>query len=113
MIARIMRHLKENEVEAYSPGQKTGKCNSPYVVIKDNGQKSSVESSKVGYKTIDVIIFFPIDRYTQIESYRKEIKKSIKELKFLRATGYESPVIIDDRVKAYTTSIQYQVLKKI
>lgn len=108
-----MRHLKEKEVEVYSPGQKTGKCDSSYVVVKDNGQKSSVESSKLGYKTIDVIIFFPIDRYTQIEGYRKEIKKWIKELKFLRATGYESPVIIDDRVKAYTTSIQYQLFKRI
>jgi len=37
----------------------------------------------------------------------------MKELDFLRKTGNETPIIIDDTKKAYTTSIEYQIIKKL
>jgi hypothetical protein len=45
-------------------------------------------------------------------NYKNDIKTYLKELNYLRKTGNETPVIVDDGVKAYTISIEYQVLKK-
>ena len=66
-----------------------------------------------GYRLIDIIAFVPVASYISIKPYAEEIKAAMKELPFLRYTGNETPVITDDEVKAYTTSIEYQIIKKL
>lgn len=109
----IYLHLKSKGIEIYSQGQKTDTCQSNYVVLKDNGQYGIAGSYKTGYSLIDVIIFCPINKYSQVEGYKTELKGYMKELQGIKPTGNETPVIIDDSVKAYTTSIEYQILKRL
>ncbi|WP_052045129.1 hypothetical protein [Caloranaerobacter azorensis] len=109
----IMLNLKNDGFEVYPPGIKRGNCESPYVVVKDDIQSPIAGTNKIGYKIIDLIIFYPLNRYSEIENYKRQIKSSMDKLKFIRKTGNETPVIIDDDRKAYTTSIEYIVYKKI
>ena len=111
MWQKIYLHLKSEDIDVYSIGQKQGLCDDPYVVVKESGQYS-LGSNKQGYDLVDIIIFYPIGSYSQLFSYKNDIKNHLAELKYLRKTGNETPVIIDDEVKGYTTSIEYQVIKK-
>ncbi|AKA70134.1 hypothetical protein [Clostridium scatologenes] len=107
---RTYDYLKENNIDVYSIGQKTGECKKEYVVIKENGTSGN---EYIGYGLIDIIIFFPINRFSEMELYVKQIRKLLKDLKFLQFTGNITPGIVDTDVKGYTTSIQYQIFKKI
>jgi len=70
-------------------------------------------SNRVGCSPIDIILFVPIASYIKVKPNQKEIRTALKELSFLRKTGNETPIITDDEVKAYTTSIEYQITKKL
>lgn len=113
MWKKIYDKLKQEGLNPYPPGKHQGDCLKRYCVVKENTQVPYFNSNKLGYKTIDIIVFVPIDSYIAIEPYVKEIKVALKELNFLRKTGNETPVIPDDSVNGYTTSIEYQILKKL
>nr|WP_152752784.1 hypothetical protein [Clostridium estertheticum] len=110
---KIFLHLEKKRYEVYSPGQKRDKCEATYVVIKENGIHGQDGGNKLGFKAFDIIIYHPISNYSSMEFYVENIKKALKEIKELRATGTETPAIIDDEVQAYTTSIEYQALKTL
>ncbi len=112
MWQRVFLYLKSKGIEIYSPGQKTGPCEKPYVVLKDGGTYNRAGTNKVGYSLLDVIIFCPINQYSKIEGYKKQIKEHLKEFG-MRAAGTETPIVIDEDKKAYTTSIGYQIHKKL
>ncbi|MBC2579993.1 hypothetical protein [Clostridium sp. DJ247] len=107
---RIYAYLKESGYDVYSIGQKTGKCEKEYIVIKENGTSGN---EYVGYSLVDIIIFYPLSKYSEMELYVKNIKKLLKDLKFLQFTGNITSSIVDRDVEAYTSSIQYQIFKKI
>ena len=109
----IYDKLRENNLNPYAPGQHKGFCFKPYCIIKEGLQMPSIQSNKVVQKTIDIIVFVPIRSYKEIEPYVNKIRLVLKELKFLRKTGFESPIITDDEKKAYTMSIEYVLQKKL
>ena len=111
MWQEIYLYLKNKGIDVYSIGQKQGLCDDPYVVVKESGQYA-LGSNKHGYDLIDIIIFYPVGNHSRLFSYKSNIKNYLAELNYLRKTGNETPVIVDDGVKAYTISIEYQVLKK-
>ena len=37
MIIKLMKHLIDNEIKAYLPGQHKGDCTINYVLLKDSG----------------------------------------------------------------------------
>ncbi len=113
MTEQILLHLKRKGLEVYFPGQKQGLCERSYSVVKDNGQYAMGDTNKVGYSTINIIVFCPLSKYSQIGKYKKIIKGHMKELENLTPTGYESPVLIEDKVKAYTMHIEYKILKRL
>ncbi len=113
MIKAIYDHLKANNLNPYFIGQHQGECTERYCVIKENSQVPYFNSNQIGYKTIDIILFLPLNSYIQVEPYVKEIRSAMKELSNLRKTGNETPIITDDTKKAYTMSIEYQILKKL
>ena len=113
MIKAIYDHLKAKNLNPYFIGQHKGECTERYCVIKENLQVPYFYSNKLGYRLIDIIVFVPLNSYIAVEPYVNEIKAAMKELKFLRKTGNETPVITDDDKKAYTTSIEYQIIKKL
>jgi hypothetical protein len=109
----IYDKLKEKGLNPYAPGQHTGICNTKYVVVKEQTQAPFFNNNKVGYRLVDLILFVPVASYVQVEPYAKLIKAAMKELPQLRYTGNETPVIVDDEKQAYTTSIEYQILKRL
>ena len=113
MIKAIYDHLKAKNLNPYFIGQHKGECTERYCVIKENSQVPYFNSNKTGYRLIDIILFVPVNSYIQVELYIKEIRAAMKELVFLRKTGNETPIITDDKKKAYTTSIEYQIIKKL
>lgn len=110
---KIYLHLLKLNYLVYSPGQKRDKCQDPYVVIKDTGTYGQEGNNKVGYKLFDIIIYYPLQSYSSMESYIENIKEELKQIKEIRYTGNETPCVIDDEVKAYTSSIEYQGVKTL
>lgn len=109
---KIYLHLAKLGCEVYSPGQKRDKCEKSYVVIRENGTNAMV-GNVAGYKLFDIIIYHPIDNYSTMEPYVESVKNALKDISELRPTGNETPPIIDDEVKAYTTSVLYQQFKQL
>jgi len=109
----IYTKLKEKGLNPYPPGQHKGLCTEKYCVVRESSQVPSFRSNRVGYRLIDIIVFVPLASYIEVEPYVNEVKAAMKELPFLRCTGNETPVITDDDKKAYTTFIEYQILKKL
>lgn len=109
----IFSKLKEKKLNPYPPGKHQGLCKKPYCVIKEGTQIPSIQSNRLGQKVIDIIIFVPISSYIELDPYMKEIRMALKELTNLRKTGFETPAITDNDKKAYTTSIEYIIIKKL
>ncbi len=105
--------LKEKGLNPYPPGKHAGECNERYCVVKESSQVPFFYSRRVGYRLIDVILFVPLASYVKVEPYMQDVRSAMKELANLRKTGNETPVIVDDTKKAYTTSIEYQIIKTL
>lgn len=73
----------------------------------------SFRGRQVGRRVIDVIAFVPVGSYIEVAPYVGEIKAALNKLPFLQKTGSETPVITDDEKEAYTTSVQYQIMKRL
>lgn len=110
---KVYLHLKSKGIKVYSPGQHKGLCEDSYVVLRDGGGDSFAGTNKVGQSILDVIIYHPNNRYSSLDSYKKEVKKYLEEVKGIRKTGFETPVLMEDEKQAYTTSIEYQILKRL
>ena len=110
MITKIYTQLKTSNLNSYWPGQHQGLCDKRYCVVKENIQVA-FPNTRVGYRLLDIIVFVPISSYVQVAPYVREIKAALKEFPLWYAG--ETPIIPDDEKKAYTTSIQYQILKKM
>lgn len=113
MWQRIYTHLKDNGLNPFPPGQHEGICKKRYCVIRESPQVPYFNSNKIGYCLIDIIIFMPISSYIKVKPYQDRIRAALRELSFLRKTGNETPIITDNEVKAYTTSIEYQIMKRL
>jgi len=109
----VYTKLKNKGLNPYAPGQHEGECLERYCVVKESSQVPYFSSNRTGYRLLDIILFVPIASYIQVKPYTDEIKTALKELYFLRKTGNETPIITDDEVKAYTTSVEYQIIKKL
>ena len=109
----VYNKLKDKGLNPFPPGKHTGECLERYCVVRDGSQSPSVTGNRTGYGLIDIILFVPIASYIQVKPYVQAVRAAMQELPNLRKTGSETPVITDDEVKAYTTSIEYQVLKKL
>jgi hypothetical protein len=109
---KINLHLQKNGYEAYAPGQKRDKCIEPYVVIKESGD-TAMYSNVNGYRSFDIIIYYPLESYSEMEPYADNVMELLKGITELRFTGNQTPYIVDDEVQAYTTSISYQQFKSL
>lgn len=113
MWKKIYLKLQEKGLNPYAPGQHEGLCIERYCVVRESSQVPFFRSNRTGYRLIDIIIFVPVSSYIKVKPYTEEIKAAMKELPFLRYTGNETPIITDDEVKAYTTSLEYQIIKTL
>lgn len=113
MFKAIFDKLNEHNLNPYAPGRHTGLCAKPYCVIKEGNQMPNMASNRIGQRKIDIIVFVPIASYIAMDPYIKQIRTALSELNNLRKTGFETQSIVDDEKKAYTSSIEYTVLRKL
>ena len=111
MFAQIYKHLKNNGFDVYSIGQHEGICTSPYIVVKENGESEVVGTSLVN-NVVELLIYYPIGKYSELSSYKKRILDVMKYQKGVRRIIEAMPTIIDDDKKAYMTSFTYKKIKK-
>ena len=109
----VFDKLKEDNLNPYPVGKHTGLCEKPYCVVKEGVQMPNFRTNQLGQRTIDIILFVPIASYVSLDPYTKLIRASLKDIKHIRKTGLETPAIPDDDKQAYTSSIEYIVMKKL
>lgn len=103
----IYNHLSTNGFEVYSPGQKTGECIKPYVVVKDAGLYELNEISS-NQQLFDVMCYVPADKYSTLDGYVDSVKDCMDGLfPMIRPVHSQTPSYLDDTVKAHMISVQY------
>ena len=108
----IYDKLAEHNIDVYSPGQKTGECTSPYVVVKTAGRTSPIQISS-SQDLYDLMCYIPKNRYSELESFVDNVETIIDELyPMLRSMHFRTASFYDDTVKAHMISTQYTNWKK-
>jgi hypothetical protein len=113
MWQQIYDKLSSKGLNPYPVGHHVGLCTEKYCVIREGQQSPSFSGRQAGSQTVEVILFVPIGSYIQTMAYATLVKYALVELPNLRKTGNETPWITDDEKKAYTSSIEYLILKKL
>lgn len=111
MIKELYNLLKAENLNPHFPGQNQGLCEEPYVTIREGSQIPTV-GNVLGNEAVDVIVFVPRRSYIAMEEYTDKIKRTLEGTN-LRKTGFETPIILDDKKEAYTTSIEYVVMRRL
>lgn len=108
----IYEKLTEHEIDVYSPGQKTGECTSPYVVVKDAGRTASTEISS-SQDLYDIMCYVPKESYSTLEQFVNNVEAIMDELfPMIRPMHFRTPSFYDDSVKGHMISTQYVNWKK-
>lgn len=113
MWQKTYKHLESKGFKVYSPGQHTGSCTESYIVLRDAGGNRTAGSRRLGWGLIDAIIYHPVNNYSTLGDYAKSVKAAMNEIKELQFTGLQTPVLIEEEKQAHTTSLQYQLLKRL
>ena len=105
----IFMHLSANGYQVYSLGQHQGTCAEPYIVLRNNG--SSIQYS-TEIQEYEILLYYPINRYSEFEEYIDRVKACMNALyPHVKLVDDQQPHYPDDDVKAYMTSLVYQVEK--
>lgn len=108
----IYNHLKEKGVDVYSPGQKTGECTKPYVVIKSAGRSGLTEISS-SQDLYDIMCYVPETKYSTLDPFVDLIEEYLDELfPMIRPVHFRTSSFLDDQVKAHMISTQYLGYRK-
>lgn len=108
----IYTKLSEHGVAVYSPGQKTGECTSPYVVVKTAGRVGSTEISS-SQDLYDILCYVPKDAYSTLEAFVGEVENIMDELfPMIRPMHFRTASFYDDSVKGHMISTQFANWKK-
>ena len=110
MWKRIFRHLVSEGFDVYPPGKHEGECSSYYLVLNDGGSGKVIGG---GYKLFNISLYVPLNEYSEIEGYANHIKRSMKKLLFLRHSGNDTPIIINEKFKAHEQTLEYIVMKRM
>ena len=109
----IHLHLINEGFDVYSPGMKTGECESQYLVIKNDGS-SKHSSFSTDVDLYAVMCYVPKQEYSSLEPLVQKVKNSMKGLEpMIKPYGSQTPSYYDDSVKAHMISIEYKNYKKL
>lgn len=113
VLKQIYDTLSEDGTKVYFPGQHKGECIGKYIVIKMAGVSPilGISSERPIY---DIMLYVPLNKYTQLETWAMEVKQKLKKLyPMIMYAGNETPDYVDDNVKAVMKSFQYYGIRKI
>lgn len=110
--ADIFRHLKLEGFDVRPPGQTVGQCKNRYIVVKFNG-----ESQHGNFSTNDtfygLLCYVPSNRYSEIDSFVREVQKSMKKMEpMILPTNEISSSFFDEKFNAWYVSIGYKNYKR-
>lgn len=105
----LYHYLKSAGFDVYSIGQHKGVCESPYIVLRNNGT-NIVDS--VADRHYEIMMYVPVDRYSEMEDFVESVKLNMSKLwPHVLLYEDEAPHYLDDEKKAYMTSLIYRVPK--
>lgn len=108
----IYNKLRSKGFDVYSPGQKTGECTDPYVVIKNSGRVSSTDISS-SQDLYDLMCYVPEDRYSTLEPFVDSVESAMDELfPMIRSQHFRTASFYDSTVSAHMVSTQFVNWKK-
>ena len=109
----IFLHLQKNGFDVYSPGVKSGVCESPYVVVKHDGG-GRIPGISTNNDVYDILVYVPKQSYSELEVQVMSVKIAMKKLEpMILPYGSETPSFYDDGFQAHMISIQYKNYKKM
>ncbi|MGO3751211.1 MAG: hypothetical protein ACTJGH_00420 [Peptoniphilaceae bacterium] len=110
---RIYNYLKSKKIDVYFPGQHTGLCKKPYIVIHKTAQIAELGTNKVGIQGVDILLYAPKNSYVKAEEFEDKIRKLLKDVLFLKKTGFETAWIFENDIEALSKSIEYVIQKEL
>lgn len=110
MFKKLYLHLKNNGFNVYSIGQHEGVCIDPYIVISETGD-SDIVGKNLMNKNVELLVYYPLGKYSEINNYIEKIKNTMKELSCFRRVINSNPIIVDDDKQAYMTFLAYRKIK--
>lgn len=111
----IYLFLKRAAVNVYLPATHVGECLKPYVVVKP-ALSMRMDRISTFYDSYHLLIYVPRNEISKLERYAESIREIMKPLKqkiALRETFYKIAPYYDDSNKAYQTSLEYRIYRKI
>lgn len=112
MYKHLSRYLTDNKLKNYSIGQHQGKCTEPFIIISDEGERG-ITGYSITYREIDLILLYPLGKYSQLEEYIQSVKGIMDGYKRGKWTREMSDIIIDKEKEAYMVALTYRVYKGI
>lgn len=113
VLKQVIDCLKEQDVDAYFPGQHKGECVIKYTVVKKEGAVASetVSSERPIYT---LMCYVPYNKYSELEDYVNELRTKMKKVfPLVMYVGNETPSYYDESVNGHMISFQYQGCRKI
>lgn len=112
MYKHLSKFLTDNEIKNHSIGQHSGKCTSPFVIISDEGERG-ITGYSLTYREIDLIILFPLGKYSQLEEYIEKVKTVMSKYTRGKWTKEMSDIVIEKEKEAYMVALTYRVYRGI
>ena len=100
--------LKAAEIPVFAPAQHHGKCEAPYVVIRNAGTNKLVGISTT-QTVYELLLYVPIDNYSFLDYFSDTVKETMKEL-YPMIVSLDSEVAdyVDSEKKAHMRVLQYR-----
>ena len=106
----IYKHLENKGYKVYSLGQHSGQCDSPYIVLRNEG---SAPRKGVELPTYELLLYYPFNQYSEFEGYIESVKECMNDLyPSVWLMDGPGPHYLDPDVNGYMTNLVYQGLRK-
>ena len=109
MIKKLFTVLEGAGIEVYMPAKKTGKCASPYAVIKEEKTELNATGKSVSiFFSVSVVV--PLDSYGMLDEADRKVKSALKgsAFKFQGNSDEES----DGEIGGYIRKLIYTAKKR-
>lgn len=111
MFTLIADTLTDKGYDVYSLGKHKGECTKPFILVKETIPGVTSHRS-LNSQVVDIYIFYPLGRYTQVMPFISRLEEDMKDIKVLEPIHDSNPIIIDEEKVAYTTRLSYQIIRR-
>lgn len=108
----VYTHLKNNGFNVYSPGQHSGECVEPYVVV-NIGSAVPFNSFTTIQTPYDILCYVPKKQFSTLEGYVTSVENCLKECPFLRSQNYRTPAYYDEDIQGHMISTRFVNYRKM